>query len=276
MDYFTTDGVILRTGYKYKRDWYLLPIREILDNSVDFLWKNYKGSGRASIDVDIKLDDKLFQLSIRNSNDSNVPAFTDLKATFDYDMRFGSKQDVHIITRGMLGDAMKQILSLGYALLHVSDDRNSFKDKQWEYPLIIRHNKKEWIINLNYSKAEQKPDVNVIMGKDVSYTDTEIELKLPVIDEVRNSLTRDYIEEFCRKYTLFTTDISFNFSILDDINHEEVQEVNSDITTAIMDKLTKVPPKGILHIPIPALHPISLEKDWGNSEVFIHTCLMNL
>jgi hypothetical protein len=39
MDYFTVDGVILRTGYSDKRDWYLLAIRELLDNAADFLTK---------------------------------------------------------------------------------------------------------------------------------------------------------------------------------------------------------------------------------------------
>ncbi len=126
MDYFTADGVILRTGYKNKLDWYLLPIREILDNDADFLWTHYKGSDNTSITVDINMDDQLFHLKIRNSNLANVPVFPDLKSIFDYDMRYGSKQDVHIITRGMLGDAMKQILSLGYVLLHANDDGTAF------------------------------------------------------------------------------------------------------------------------------------------------------
>ena len=80
---------------------------------------------------------------------------------FDYDMRYGSKQDIHIISRGMLGDAMKQILSLGYVLLHTSDDGTTFTDKQWEYPLIIRHNKKEWKIYLHVDKVEQVGRVRI-------------------------------------------------------------------------------------------------------------------
>ena len=79
MDYFTTDGVILRTGYKNKRDWYLLSLREILDNDIDFLWTNYKGSDKARINVDIKMDDQIFHLKIRNSNDKNIAVFPNLK-----------------------------------------------------------------------------------------------------------------------------------------------------------------------------------------------------
>ena len=43
VDYFTKEGFILRTGYSDIRDWYLLPIREGLDNSIDFQWKYYRG-----------------------------------------------------------------------------------------------------------------------------------------------------------------------------------------------------------------------------------------
>ena len=116
----------------------------MLDNDTDYLWKHYKGANNASISVNVTMDDELFRVTVRNSNDKNIPVFPDLTSIFDYDMRYGSKQDVHIISRGMLGDAMKQILSLGYVLLHSSDDGTSFTDKQWEHPLIIRHNKKEW------------------------------------------------------------------------------------------------------------------------------------
>lgn len=273
MDYFTTDGVILRTGYKNKLGWYLLPIREILDNDLDFLWKYYKGSDKATVKVDIKMDNELLLVKVRNSNEKNIPVFPDLKAIFDYDMRYGSKQDVHIITRGMLGDAMKQILSLGYVLIHTSDNGKSFTDRQWTHPLIIRHNKKEWTIDLEYNKGIQEPTVTIkAENNQVDYTDTEIELKLPVIDEVRNDLTRDFIEEFCRKYILFTTDISFKFTIVDDIYHpinkeKQVSETEHEIhASKLIDALTRVPPKGILHIDVPSLHPISIDRDWSNGD----------
>jgi hypothetical protein len=257
-DYFDTEGVILRTGYNNKRDWYLFPIREMLDNSVDFLWKYYKGSDKTCISIDIKMDDEIFHLKVSNTNDKNVSVFENLDPIFDYSMKYGSKQDVHIIGRGMLGDAMKQILSLGYVLLHVNDDRQ-FKDKQWLHPLIIRHNKKEFEILITFDRLEQAWNVKVGKPKQIDFTDTEIELELPVIDEVRDSLTRDIIGEFYKKYTLFTTDISFKFSILDDITHTNKRNKDVDIESI----LTKAPEKGILHIDIPAFHPII---NWHNPD----------
>ena len=78
MDYFTTEGVILRTGYKNKLDWYLLPIREMLDNGADFLWKYYKGSNNANIRVEVRMDDQIFRLKIRNSNAKKYSCISDL------------------------------------------------------------------------------------------------------------------------------------------------------------------------------------------------------
>lgn len=213
MDYFTKDGFKLRTGYTDKRDSYLLPIKESLDNGVDFLWKYYKGEN-AYVNVDVTRNGELLHIRIRNSNPRNVQVFQDLNEVFNFDMRYGSKQDVHVISRGMLGDAMKQILYLGYILIHINDDGTEFAEKQWEYPLVIRHNKEEWKIDLHCNKAKQEYEVKLKKSpKRVPHTDTEVELTLPIIDEVRNTLNSLYIERFCRKYSLLTTDISFRFHI---------------------------------------------------------------
>jgi hypothetical protein len=207
------------------------------------------------------MDDGLFNLKILNTNEKNVSVFENLDPIFDFDMKYGSKQDVHIINRGMLGDAMKQILSLGYVLLHTNDDGTQFEDKQWTHPLILRHNNQEFMVLLNFDRVEQKHNVTILKSeKEIDFADTEIELKLPVIDEVRDTLTRDVIEEFCRKYILFTTDISFKFSILDHITHTRHDPRDPDIESI----LTNVPEKGRLHIDAPAFHPIA--KSWRNQD----------
>ena len=109
--------------------------------------------------------------------------------------------------------------------------------------------------------------------QEFDHSDTEIELLLPVIDEVRNNLDRNYIEEFCRKYSLLTTDISFKFTILDDITHtaptpepdkDDEDDLDLDYNNPIQkltQVLSKVPEKGILHIDVPAIHPIASELE---------------
>jgi hypothetical protein len=88
----------------------------------------------------------------------------------------------------MLGAAMKQILAFGYILTHLHDDGSAFVEKQWEKPLIIRHNGEDYKIYLKVDKAKQ---TETVRGTDeptgkVSHTDTEIELTLPIPDEVKN------------------------------------------------------------------------------------------
>ena len=111
MDYFTEQGVNLRTGLDNKVDWYLLCIRELLDNATDFLTRNYKGAADTTITTTIFKDDRYFKLKIRNSNYKDIPVLQNKEAIFDYDMRYGSKQYLYVINRGMLGDALKQILA---------------------------------------------------------------------------------------------------------------------------------------------------------------------
>ena len=140
------------------------------------------------------------------------PVFQNLSAIFDYDMRYGSKQNQHIISRGTLGDALKQILAWPYVLIHTRDDGSSFKDKQWDKPLIIRCNGIERQIFLHVDKSNERIEIqkNQIPGR-LPHTDTEIETTWPIIDKV--SLDMRNIERFCRQYIIFTTDIAFQVSI---------------------------------------------------------------
>src|SRR2546425_5548737 len=93
MDYFTVNGVILRTGYHDKKYWYMLCIKELLDNAVDFLWKYYQGHSDTNIRVYVTKDDSVLHIKIRNSNSQNIPVFQNVDLIFDTEMRYGSKQN---------------------------------------------------------------------------------------------------------------------------------------------------------------------------------------
>jgi len=156
MDYFTINGVVLRTGYADKKYWYILVIKELLDNAVDFLWKYYRGYSDTSVTFFVTKKNSLLHLKIRNSNSRNIPGFQNLNLIFDPEIRYGSKQNEKIISRGMLGDAMKQILALPYVLIHSGDDGTAFTNEQWNKPLIIRCNGKESHVRIiNESKIAE-------------------------------------------------------------------------------------------------------------------------
>jgi len=188
-----------------------------------------------------------------------------------------SELGFQVISRGMLGDAQKQILAFGYILIHLYDDGSEFEEKQWEEPLIIRHNRKEYQIYLKVDKAKQ---VEIVSGLDqaigeVSHTDTEIELTLPIPDEVQNDLNGACIESFCKKYPLLTTDISFNFRITDNsygsVEAEPGQNFDSEIPKIILTAIASESPRATINIEYSALHPISKEPWYKQNTVHSYT-----
>jgi hypothetical protein len=277
MNCVTVDGVKLRTGYYDKVDWYFLCLKELLDNAVDFFWNKYRGANDAAIDVHIeKTSNSLLRIKVKNTNPKNIEAFTleKLNLIFDFEMTAGSKQNLHIITRGVLGDAMKQVLALPYVLIHAHDDGTTFANRQWEHPLIIRSNKKEFHVPLYVDLANQIIQFKPIKEFDskISSTDTAIEVTLPIIDEVRDHLNIHAIEQFCREYPIFTTDISFRFKLVD--NSSDKSHVDVDIEDKISDldkkewvsevakAITAPARKAAIIIEYPALHPIA--ERWNN------------
>ena len=260
-DYVTVDGVIRRTGYSDKSDWYLLCIKELLDNAIDFEWKYYPGTNDAAVNVDITIDDSLFYLKVRNTNRRNIPIFQNLSAIFDYEMTYGSKQNQHIISRGMLGDAAKQIGTWPYVLIHTKDEGSAFTDKQWDIPLIIKANKVQQHVFTKVDKASQiiTAQIKPINGELLPHTDTEIEITWPVVDDIRLDIRK--IERFCRQYIIFTTDISFNFQLVDNRTVNE----DDDRTLIISNDYAPEPANAIketIKIDAPALHSISAK--WSN------------
>lgn len=268
MDYVTIDGVVRRTGYADKSDWYLLLIKELLDNAIDFLWKNYPGANDAFVMVEITINDSSFHIKVRNTNSKNIPVFQNLPAILDYDMRYGSKQNQHIISRGLLGDAIKQISTWPYVLIHSKDDGSAFTNKQWEKPLIIRSNRMERQVLTYVDKANQIIEAQIKRLSDkLPHTDTEIETTWPIIDEV--SLDIRKIERFCRQYIIFTTDISFKFRLVDNSTNKidgNVVISNSNkknFTSELVNAFTSPPArKAAINIDAPALHSISTK--WNN------------
>jgi hypothetical protein len=184
MDYFTVNGVVLRTGYVDKKYWYILVIKELLDNAVDFLWKYYQGHAGTGITVYVTKDDSVLRIKIRNSNSRNIPVFQNLELIFDTEMRYGSKQNEKIISRGMLGDAIKQMLALAYVLIHSNDDGTAFTNEQWNKPLIIRSNGRESHVRVIVDKAKQTAGLDIKEIGLVAHTDTEIEVFLPLLEYI--------------------------------------------------------------------------------------------
>lgn len=266
MDYVTPEGIIKRTGYSDKRDWYLLVIKELYDNAIDWLWNEYPGSTDSKIINKIVIDNKNFNFKIRNTNPKNIPVFEHLQHIFNYEMTYGSKQNEFKISRGTLGDAMKFVLAIPYVLINLDRDKsNDFSDKQWKTPMYIRHNgieQKVFIVVDEASNTIEAQITPVEQAKKLAHTDTEIEVTYPMLHRPRsvifNTDTKQWREEspnfvtfedvvyYCKTQKAGTTDINFEIEIID----KTIEEKDTPAKTEkLVQKATHSISKNWVNIP---------------------------
>jgi hypothetical protein len=187
MDYFNEKGVELRTGYQNKRDWYLLTIKELFDNAIDFFWEQYPDApkGTAVITANIEIDDSYFRLTVRNSNPDNKPVpFTkeDLSNILDFRIRYGTKQNKYNISRGILGDALKQTVAFSYALQDINNRKKQSQTgggstgNQWTTPIYFRANgiERRVTVDLDYAFEEARAIITENPKAKLNNLDTEI------------------------------------------------------------------------------------------------------
>lgn len=219
MTYVTVSGITQRTNIT-QQDFPIFCLKELLDNASDFLDSNYSDSKDARIImVRIKIENEILHIVVRNSNDYNLVPFVDLASVFDFDRFYSTKRNQHRISRGALGDALKEILAMGYALMNSTDKGDSFTDKQWDEPLILRYNGREHRIYIHVDKADERITTRIDdlrlgaeqIDGDANYI--EVEVALPIPDSEGYDLLHR-LKQYCKKYTLFRnkkTDYRFDW-----------------------------------------------------------------
>jgi hypothetical protein len=150
--YLTVSGIQSETSC-LELDWPIFALKESMDNGFDFLNDYYPNEGKESrnIAVCIKIQPgdqntrrDILRLSVRNSNVRDVPVFENIDEIFDYNIWGSTKRNQHRMSCGSLGDFLKRVLGMGYASLTGGDNaQDSFEDRQWEEPIILRFNGKE-------------------------------------------------------------------------------------------------------------------------------------
>ena len=197
-DYLTLNGIVNRTGIA-KEDSYTFVLKELLDNGVDAV----KKSNNPLVEVDISIRNTLLYVVVRNFNESNKMVFSKAKldSIFNLSKFTSSKRGLFRISRGALGDALKYIIGMPYALakeLHVTIK---------EAPLTIKTNQQIFSVKLSVDKGDIKE------GKQEHSDWTEVEVRLPIVDEF---LDFNRIKLFLAEYVLFSTHISFKFNVGDE------------------------------------------------------------
>lgn len=224
--YITVEGIVSDISYPGE-DWPNVALKELPDNAYEFYVINYpnataearKVSIRIKIDTQTYSHAKIFRIAVRNSNVDNLVAFPELHAVFDYDRWGSTKRDQHRMTAGGLGDFLKRVLGMGYALWTANDnpedtDSDPFEDKQWPEPIILRFAGKEYRIFLVVSgdrlltQGWDKPVPSESIG-----TDIEVEAALPLV----YPWTYDYhilikrLEDYYRIFKLIKRNVDFSF-----------------------------------------------------------------
>jgi hypothetical protein len=194
-DYLTLNGIVNRTGVA-KEDSYTFILKELLDNAIDAVEK----SDNPLVEVNISRNGNLLCIVVRNLNESNKVVFSKSKldSIFNLSKFTSSKRGLFRISRGALGDALKYVLGMPYALakeLHVTIK---------EAPLTIRTNQQVFNIKLNVDNGDVKE------AKQEQSNWTEIEVRLPIVDAFLNLAE---IQTFLKEYVLFSTHVSFKFTL---------------------------------------------------------------
>jgi hypothetical protein len=159
MDYITVRGISQRTNYPPNKLIEFV-VKELVDNAIDFLNDSGSSSDNASVWLNLKQEIieiyqqslKVLHITVRNSNEYGIVPFPDVLAVFDMSTFDSTKRHQHRISGGALGDALKEILAIPYALISSTDDGSSFERMQWELPLVLRFCGQEYRVYMHVDK----------------------------------------------------------------------------------------------------------------------------
>ena len=234
MDYVSWRSIESRTGIS-KSDVYKFILKELLDNAVDFIESGSHSNNNITPEIKaiIKLNNgtiansKTISIIVRNSNPNNNPIARGnskemLKSIFKIGVYYSSKRNIFKITKGALGDALKEILCIPHAL---AEDRQI----KWTLPLIIRNANKEFKIHLLVNKFNDTIRTDV----DEAHYDlsgaTEVEVTLPIIEKLTSTIS---LANYMRTYAMFVTHI--RFTLIDEdkelssfISLDATQQINT-------------------------------------------------
>jgi DNA topoisomerase VI subunit B len=199
MDYIMLNGIRDRTGFE-KEELYVFVLKELLDNALDYVEKNYiEGCEVPELKVFIirKSHDKDYlTLKVQNSylnqasiSTTSVLTIETLRSIFNFDSFFSSKRNQYRISRGALGDALKEVICIPYAIA------KEYYNIEWDRPVVITTGNEKYSISLKIDRINQKIDAKIIQQQSDSETGnktyTEFEIHLPLIDRNNSKVVSD-------------------------------------------------------------------------------------
>src|ERR687892_115849 len=191
MDDLTSRGMEIRIGVPKE---YLLHfgVKELIENCVDYHETHQRNLDDDNdtvpeVRVQILKEPDLVRILVRNSDPypHRQDIFTEerLRRIFDPDSYYGSKRYQYRISRGALGDALKEVLRIPY-ILATEGQQHAVITTDWKEPLIIRTSQKEFHIVLHVDRIKQRRELKVESRQEQNEDNdgenfTEVELRIP-------------------------------------------------------------------------------------------------
>lgn len=207
MDHITVKGIHQRTGIAEEE---LMPfvLKELLDNALDVIEKYGRGA-RHQVKVTLTKG----KIVVANSNFGIEPFTKDiLESLFTFERFYSEKRNIYKVSRGMLGDALKEVLSIPYAL------SSHYGNDNWDLPLKIDGNNLSHSIHLEIDRIRQEIGTKIDTRKKASSGSdvTTIEFSYPDTPGVLKCGLRNFLLE----YSILNPHISFELDCFADHDSE--------------------------------------------------------
>lgn len=214
MDYVDVNGLGNRIGLPKDRFIEFI-FKETVDNALDFMEKEAPrlikkyGSFAPELKVIVTKESNYLRIRILNS-DCETSGFTGLfiRSIFNFHESTGSKRNQYKVTKGWLGDALKAVCGIPYALTREVGNDN------WNKPLIITSRNRQFLIKPVIDRAKKKlyADVEVVELSDQTNGFIEFELRYPLVAEGEEEIITKISNLFLR-FALINLHIAFSIEL---------------------------------------------------------------
>jgi hypothetical protein len=237
MDELTSRGMETRTGVIRE---YLPHIgtKEIIDNGIDFHethHRQYDNRTKPEVRVQIIKEPNTIRILIRNiipyPHEQEIFTQEKLERIFDFDSIYSSKRYQFRISRGALGDALKEVLRIPY-ILALEGQWHTDMITNWNEPFIIRTPQKTFHVTLHVNRVKQSRRSRVKEYREQNGFDdcenfTEVEFRIPA-----NSLNLTELKSFFVDYA--TANPHIGLTLVDENNEifrfQQVQAIERNWT----------------------------------------------
>ncbi len=192
MDFVGLKGIQTKIGVGADK-LLIFVLKELVDNALDFIDRSGKPNPVVIVSVREEKGNKI-KVTVANSDFGLVNSGfneTSVRNIFNLAGYYSTKRNQYRITRGALGDALKTVLGVPYALAY----DNGIKG--WNEPLIIKSGKRVHTITLDVDKINQNVNSRVEVNERAPEDEplTVVEITLPMVEGLSLSV-ENYLLEY--------------------------------------------------------------------------------